>query len=99
MRSSALLQGYGRTYFSATSAHTCTGDGNGMVARAGLPLEVLFLLFLFFGCVSILRWYPMVFVFYHLHALLINSVGFRVCAISPNRYIWSRLPYHRRLVV
>jgi len=31
--------GYGRAYFSATSAHTCTGDGNGMVARAGLPLE------------------------------------------------------------
>ncbi|KAL6555680.1 Succinate dehydrogenase [ubiquinone] flavoprotein subunit 1, mitochondrial [Orobanche hederae] len=33
--------GYGRTYFSATSAHTCTGDGNAMVARAGLPLEDL----------------------------------------------------------
>ncbi|MDJ0656157.1 MAG: succinate dehydrogenase flavoprotein subunit [Xanthomonadales bacterium] len=31
--------GYGRAYFSATSAHTCTGDGNGMVVRAGLPLE------------------------------------------------------------
>ena len=31
--------GYGRSYFSCTSAHTCTGDGNGMVARAGLPLE------------------------------------------------------------
>ena len=31
--------GYGRTYFSATSAHTVTGDGNGMVARAGLPLQ------------------------------------------------------------
>ncbi|MCA4774546.1 succinate dehydrogenase flavoprotein subunit, partial [Wolbachia endosymbiont of Mansonella perstans] len=31
--------GYGRIYFSATSAHTCTGDGNGMVVRAGLPLE------------------------------------------------------------
>jgi succinate dehydrogenase / fumarate reductase flavoprotein subunit len=28
--------GYGRSYFSCTSAHTCTGDGNGMVARAGL---------------------------------------------------------------
>ncbi|KAI8017984.1 hypothetical protein LOK49_LG04G01111 [Camellia lanceoleosa] len=34
--------GYGRTYFSATSAHTCTGDGNAMVARAGLPLQVCF---------------------------------------------------------
>ncbi|CAA6825877.1 MAG: Succinate dehydrogenase flavoprotein subunit (EC [uncultured Thiotrichaceae bacterium] len=31
--------GYGRAYFSATSAHTCTGDGNGMVTRAGLPLQ------------------------------------------------------------
>jgi succinate dehydrogenase / fumarate reductase flavoprotein subunit len=31
--------GYGRSYFSATSAHTCTGDGGGMVARAGLPLQ------------------------------------------------------------
>src|ERR1700709_328945 len=31
--------GYGRAYFSATSAHTCTGDGNAMVLRAGLPLE------------------------------------------------------------
>jgi succinate dehydrogenase (ubiquinone) flavoprotein subunit len=33
--------GYGRTYFSATSAHTCTGDGNNMVTRAGLPLQDL----------------------------------------------------------
>eukprot|EP00245_Coleochaete_scutata_P017217 TRINITY_DN832_c0_g1_i1.p1 TRINITY_DN832_c0_g1~~TRINITY_DN832_c0_g1_i1.p1 ORF type:complete len:636 (-),score=110.86 TRINITY_DN832_c0_g1_i1:665-2572(-) len=33
--------GYGRCYFSATSAHTCTGDGNAMVARAGLPLQDL----------------------------------------------------------
>merc|ERR1711871_727775 len=33
--------GYGRSYFSATSAHTCTGDGGGMVARAGLCLEDL----------------------------------------------------------
>ncbi len=31
--------GYGRAYFSATSAHTCTGDGGGMVARAGFPLQ------------------------------------------------------------
>jgi succinate dehydrogenase (ubiquinone) flavoprotein subunit len=31
--------GYGRVYFSATSAHTSTGDGNAMVARAGLPLQ------------------------------------------------------------
>jgi succinate dehydrogenase / fumarate reductase flavoprotein subunit len=31
--------GYGRTYFTCTSAHTCTGDGNGMVLRAGLPLQ------------------------------------------------------------
>ena len=31
--------GYGRAYFSATSAHTCTGDGTGMVVRAGLPLQ------------------------------------------------------------
>ena len=31
--------GYGRAYFSATSAHTCTGDGGGMVVRAGLPLQ------------------------------------------------------------
>jgi succinate dehydrogenase / fumarate reductase flavoprotein subunit len=31
--------GYGRTFFSCTSAHTCTGDGNAMVLRAGLPLQ------------------------------------------------------------
>ena len=31
--------GYGKIYYSATSAHTCTGDGNGMVLRAGLPLQ------------------------------------------------------------
>ena len=31
--------GYGRAYFSATSAHTCTGDGNAMAVRAGLPLQ------------------------------------------------------------
>ncbi|MCF8473286.1 MAG: succinate dehydrogenase flavoprotein subunit [Emcibacter sp.] len=33
--------GYNRIYFSATSAHTCTGDGGGMVLRAGLPLQDL----------------------------------------------------------
>lgn len=33
--------GYGRAYFSATSAHSCTGDGNAMVSRAGLPMEDL----------------------------------------------------------
>ena len=33
--------GYGRSYFSATSAQTCTGDGNAMVARAGIPLQDL----------------------------------------------------------
>ena len=33
--------GYGRAYFSATSAHSCTGDGGGMVLRAGLPLQDL----------------------------------------------------------
>ncbi len=31
--------GYGRVYFSATSAHTCTGDGSGMAQRAGIPLQ------------------------------------------------------------
>ena len=31
--------GYGRIYYSCTSAHTCTGDGGGMVLRAGLPLQ------------------------------------------------------------
>ncbi len=31
--------GYGRSYFSCTSAHTCTGDGHGMIARGGLPLQ------------------------------------------------------------
>ncbi|MCW2316127.1 succinate dehydrogenase / fumarate reductase flavoprotein subunit [Rhodoblastus acidophilus] len=33
--------GYGRAYFSATSAHTCTGDGGGMILRAGLPIQDL----------------------------------------------------------
>lgn len=33
--------GYGRCYFSATSAHTCTGDGNAMVVRAGIPMQDL----------------------------------------------------------
>ncbi len=31
--------GYGRSYFSCTSAHTCTGDGGGMILRAGLPMQ------------------------------------------------------------
>ena len=31
--------GYGRAWYSCTSAHTCSGDGAGMVARAGLPLQ------------------------------------------------------------
>ncbi|KAK6943506.1 FAD-dependent oxidoreductase 2, FAD binding domain, partial [Dillenia turbinata] len=35
--------GHGRAYFSTTSAYTCTGDGNAMVANAGLPLRVLIL--------------------------------------------------------
>ena len=33
--------GYGRCYFSATSAHTCTGDGNAMCLRAGIPLSLI----------------------------------------------------------
>ena len=33
--------GYGRAYFSCTSAHTCTGDGSAMVIRAGLPVQEL----------------------------------------------------------
>ena len=33
--------GYGRSFFSCTSAHTCTGDGTAMVSRAGLPLQDL----------------------------------------------------------
>ena len=33
--------GYGRAYFSCTSAHTCSGDGNAMIVRAGLPLQDL----------------------------------------------------------
>lgn len=36
-----LHSGYGRTYFSCTSAHTSTGDGNAMVTRAGLPCQDL----------------------------------------------------------
>ena len=35
------FRGYGRAYFSCTSAHTCTGDGTAMVARAGLPSQDL----------------------------------------------------------
>ena len=34
-----FIRGYGRAYFSCTSAHTCTGDGTAMVARAGLANE------------------------------------------------------------
>ena len=37
--SSLATGGYGRAYFSCTSAHTCTGDGGGMVLRAGMPLQ------------------------------------------------------------
>lgn len=36
-----FFSGYGRTYFSCTSAHTSTGDGNAMVTRAGLPCQDL----------------------------------------------------------
>lgn len=36
-----LFRGYGRAYFSCTSAHTSTGDGNAMVTRAGLPCQDL----------------------------------------------------------
>ncbi|KAH1225148.1 Zinc finger BED domain-containing protein RICESLEEPER 2 [Glycine max] len=41
VRSSVLLQGYGRPYFFATLAHTCTSNGNAMVAHARIPLEDL----------------------------------------------------------
>ena len=37
----AATGGYGRAFFSATSAHTCTGDGNAMAMRAGIPLQDL----------------------------------------------------------
>lgn len=37
----SLHSGYGRAYFSCTSAHTCTGDGTAMVTRAGLPCQDL----------------------------------------------------------
>uniref|UniRef100_A0A671QKW4 succinate dehydrogenase n=1 Tax=Sinocyclocheilus anshuiensis TaxID=1608454 RepID=A0A671QKW4_9TELE len=40
-RTQSLPQGYGRTFFSCTSAHTSTGDGNAMVTRAGLPCQDL----------------------------------------------------------
>lgn len=36
-----IYSGYGRAYFSCTSAHTCTGDGNAMVTRAGLKNQDL----------------------------------------------------------
>lgn len=36
-----LCRGYGRTYFSCTSAHTSTGDGTAMITRAGLPCQDL----------------------------------------------------------
>lgn len=49
-----LCQGYGRAYFSATSAHTCTGDGNAMAARAGLPLQVFFSFF--WGMFASMSW-------------------------------------------
>ena len=38
---SVFSRGYGRAYFSCTSAHTCTGDGNAMVTRAGLKNQDL----------------------------------------------------------
>ena len=38
-RTTSFCSGYGRAYFSCTSAHTCTGDGTAMVTRAGLPNE------------------------------------------------------------
>lgn len=85
-----LFQGYGRAYFSATSAHTCTGDGNAMVARAGLPLEVYFFPsqshgdfnfnFFFLG-------------FYGDHHFLLPA-GSRICAVPPYRYIWCWVPYY-----
>ncbi|PKI72124.1 hypothetical protein CRG98_007511 [Punica granatum] len=46
-------EGYGRAYSSATSAHKCTGDGNAMVARAGLPLQVLGVKVVFSGTVRV----------------------------------------------
>lgn len=87
---SCFCQGYGRAYFSATSAHTCTGDGNAMVARAGLPLEVCLAVILHFKNVSFFI------IIYHSCCLFLGS---RVCAVPSNWNIWCWLSHYRRWVL
>lgn len=68
--------GYGRAYFSATSAHTCTGDGNAMAMRAGIPLQdPEFVQVRVILCIMCLLDY----IFLHVPAY----------AVSPYRYLWS----------
>jgi len=74
--------GYGRAYFSATSAHTCTGDGGGMVTRAGLPLSV---------CVPCLMW------LHHVLTVSSRVLGFGVRTVPPHRYLRGGVPHHRGL--
>lgn len=70
----SLSQGYGRTYFSATSAHTCTGDGNAMVSRAGLPLQVIY--------------YYSYYYYYFFIFWLFNVTWFPLCLAYDSLYVY-----------
>lgn len=82
-------QGYGRAYFSATSAHTCTGDGNAMVARAGLPLEVFFAPPVFFSCAVwfSIHWYLRFLYCIPLHMLYSICRIWSLCSFTQQAYM------------
>ena len=82
--------GYGRCYFTATSAHTCTGDGGGMVLRAGLPLQDM----------EFVQFHPTG--IYGAGVLITEGArgaaasGYGVRAVPPHRHLRLGLPDHRR---
>ena len=68
--------GYGKAYFSATSAHTCTGDATAMVARAGLPNQASPL-----NCSH----------HYNSRVIVVHHSGHGVRSVPPNWHLRSRL--------
>ena len=81
--------GYGRAWFSATSAHTCTGDGNAMVARAGFPLQVHQRLLSQSVCLERTEG-----ALFNTDMFGLRDAGSGVRSVSPDRHLWRRMSHH-----
>ena len=80
--------GYGRAWFSCTSAHTCTGDGSAMVTRAGLPNQDME--FVQFHPTGKLSWSVPILLFVHVYFKVQDSVYIFVY-MSLNEFIWHNV--------